>query len=152
VSVATTGAGLTLRPARPDDAPALAALCAQLGYRLDAASVQTRLRALEADASQAIEVAERDGQVLGWIQVAATNALQYGPVAEILGLVVDAAARGDGIGAALVARAEAWARARALAELRVRSRDTREDAHRFYRRAGFSEWKRQLVLRKPLLD
>jgi hypothetical protein len=34
--------------------------------------------------------------------------------------------------------------------MRVRSRDTRERAHRFYERAGYERNKVQLVLHKPL--
>lgn len=131
------------------DAAALGALCAQLGYPASGEAMAHRLQGLD-PAAHAVFVARRDGVVLGWVHVAEARALEYEPCAELLGLVVDQGARGGGIGATLVAAAEQWARARGLAEMRVRSRDTRERAHAFYRRAGYAEWKRQVAFRKPL--
>ena len=69
---------------------------------------------------------------------------------EILGLVVDESARSRGVGARLVAAAELWATGLGLPEMRVRSRDTRERAHRFYLNAGYEIWKRQVVFRKRI--
>ncbi|HEV7490992.1 MAG TPA: GNAT family N-acetyltransferase, partial [Rhodanobacteraceae bacterium] len=59
-------------------------------------------------------------------------------------------ARGGGIGDSLLRAGEDWARSVGCALVRVRSRDTRERAHRFYERAGYARNKVQLVLLKPL--
>ena len=83
-------------------------------------------------------------------QVGRGLSLASGEQAELVGLVVDEALRGRGIGAALVTAAEAWARERGLARLRVRSNVTREATHSFYRRLGYEEVKRQVVFRKSL--
>jgi GNAT superfamily N-acetyltransferase len=91
-----------------------------------------------------------EGRVVGWLHVAARTQLTEDASAEILGLVVDESARGNGIGAALVRAAEEWARAQGCVRIRVRSRDTRERAHRFYEREGYARNKVQLVLHKPL--
>jgi GNAT superfamily N-acetyltransferase len=136
-------------PARDEHAEALAALCGQLGYPTTAAIVRERLAGLD-PAVHAVWVALRHDVARGWAHVAETRALEYEPCAELLGLVVDADSRSSGAGAALVAAAEDWARGRGLREMRVRSRDTRERAHAFYRRAGYEEWKRQVVFRKAL--
>jgi GNAT superfamily N-acetyltransferase len=141
---------IEIRAARMEDAEALAGLCAQLGPEASADAMRARVVALDGNPEHAVRVAVLDGRVQGWIHVAMTRALEYEPCAEILGLVVDAQARSRGLGAALVGTAEAWARARGVPELRVRSRDTRAEAHRFYQREGFALWKRQLVFRKGL--
>jgi GNAT superfamily N-acetyltransferase len=133
---------------RDGDAEGIARLCAQLGYPTDGAAIRRRLAGL--DDGHAVFVARRDDAVEGWLHVALTRALEYEPCAEILGLVVDDGARSRGTGAALVAAAEAWARARGLPEMRVRSRDARTRAHAFYRRQGYEDWKGQLVFRKRL--
>jgi GNAT superfamily N-acetyltransferase len=138
-----------IAPATAADAAALGALCAQLGYAASAEAMARRLQGLD-PVAHAVFVARCDATAIGWVHVAESRALEYEPCAELLGLVVDESRRGSGAGAALVAAAEQWARARGLAEMRVRSRDTRERAHAFYRRAGYQEWKRQVAFRKRL--
>jgi catechol 2,3-dioxygenase-like lactoylglutathione lyase family enzyme len=139
-----------VRAARRDDAEAIGALAAQLGYPASAAQIEARLQGMAHSGEHAVLVATRDECVLAWLHVAVTRALEYAPCAEILGLVVDDAARRSGAGAALVSAAESWARAHHLDEIRVRSRVTREDAHRLYRGLGYAEWKQQAAFRKRL--
>jgi GNAT superfamily N-acetyltransferase len=67
-----------------------------------------------------------------------------------MALVVDERARGAGVGRELVASAEAWAVARGCRRLTVATRITRERAHRFYLREGFSLDKTSHVFQKPL--
>jgi GNAT superfamily N-acetyltransferase len=62
--------------------------------------------------------------------------------------VVDSRRRREGLGKALVARAEQWARERSLPKLRVRSNVTREESHRFYPAIGFVKSKTQHVYEK----
>jgi GNAT superfamily N-acetyltransferase len=141
----------TIRIARNYDAPAIAGLGDQLGYAANRQQIATRLAGIESEPSSRVFVAENgDGVVVGWLHVASRTQLTEDPCAEILGLVVDEHARGAGIGAELVRAAEAWARARGCTRIRVRSRDTRERAHRFYEREGYARNKMQLVLHKVL--
>ena len=86
----------------------------------------------------------------GWIQVSRTRAFEAAASAEIAGLVVDATARGRGIGAALVAAAEEWAAALGCLALRVRCNVVRERAHAFYRRERFREIKTQKVFERKI--
>jgi GNAT superfamily N-acetyltransferase len=144
------GAELQVRPADADDAAALAALCAQLGYPAGAEALAQRLASLADRDAHCVLVACVGGRVVGWLHAAVMRALEYPPCTEILGLVVDESQRGRGAGAALVAAAERWAHALGYVEMRVRSRDSRADAHRFYLREGYAEWKRQVAFRKPL--
>jgi len=61
---------LRIRPAQPEDAPALAALAGQLGYPTTPEKMMARLQALAEDDHQAVFVAvEADGQVVGWVHV-----------------------------------------------------------------------------------
>jgi GNAT superfamily N-acetyltransferase len=139
-----------IRPAEPGDAEAMARLSAELGYPATPAEVRERLAALAVDPREVVLVAAAGGEVIGWIQVGVTLSLESEPFAEIRGLVVAEDRRGGGIGAALVARAEAWAAARGCARIRVRSNVVRERAHRFYARAGYRVAKTQAVFEKGL--
>lgn len=146
----STGAPTPVRRASREDAAEIARLTAQLGYPTAPEAIARRLTSLLPSAEHGVWVASEDAALMGWLHVAVTRALEYEPCAEILGLVVDETRRGRGAGAALVAAAEAWARAQGLSEIRVRSRVTREGAHRFYERLGYLEWKRQVAFRKSL--
>ena len=139
-----------IRPARPLDEAALAALCGELGYPIAAADLARNLGHLLGDPAHALFVAETEGSVAGWIHVREGWTLESGSRAELTGLVVDSGRRGRGIGALLVAAAEAWARDRGLERIRVRSRVQRQDAHRFYRRLGYAESKVQAILDRDL--
>jgi GNAT superfamily N-acetyltransferase len=56
--------------------------------------------------------------------------------------------RSRGIGHLLIACAERWAVEQGLKMILVRSRDTREAAHRFYLREGFARTKTSAVFSK----
>jgi len=141
---------ITLRTATPHDAPAIAELSAQLGYPSSVAQTSERLARLLLSPADAIFVAEADGVVRGWVHAARVERLESGAFAEVTGLVVDSAVRGAGIGGQLMALAESWARREGLPKVRVRSRTSREAAHRFYEHLGYHPTKQQVVLDKPL--
>lgn len=77
-------------------------------------------------------VAEDVGRALGCVALARMDG--YG---EVKSLFVDPAARGRGVGAALMAALEARARAAGLPLLRLETGDTLAEAQRLYRRHGF---------------
>lgn len=139
-----------LRPAEEADADRIAALSIQLGYPATPEVIRERLRLLARPGEPPVLVAAVGGEVVGWVHVGRTFSLEAGAQAILRGLVVDEACRGRGIGAALVAAAEAWVRAQGLAVLRVRTNTTRTDTHRFYTNLGFQEVKRQVVFRKDV--
>ena len=142
--------GCQVRAARAADAGRIAELSAQLGYPADTSEIAQRLQRLAAHTSDAVLVAEVDGGVVGWIHVCAVLSVEYAPMAEVRGLVVDAQRRSRGIGAALLQAAEEWATRSGLREMRVRSQVVRERAHRFYLERGYAERKRQVVFVKAL--
>ena len=74
--------------------------------------------------------------------------MQTADRAELIGLVVDSAARRRGLGRALVDAAEQWARSRGLTTVKVRSNVTRELSHPFYEALGYVREKTQHSYRK----
>ncbi len=140
---------MRVRIARIADADNIAVLCGQLGYPSSAASVRRRLRSLAGNRDHAVWVAELEGgAVVGWIHVFVKQLLESNREAEIGGLAVDEAFRGQGAGKALVERAERWARAKRLKSVYLRSNIVRKGAHRFYRRLGYEVIKTQHAFRK----
>ena len=141
-----------IRSARTDDAAALAELTTQLGYPVDPVRMALRMAALLDRPDEAVLVATGErGRPIGWVHVARVAVLEADARASINGLVVDEAHRSGGLGAQLLAAAEAWARGHGLDTMLVRSRSTRERAHRFYERHGYVETKRSHVFEKRLV-
>ena len=141
---------MRIRPMTAADAPFVADLTTQLGYPSSAEETVERLAAF--DARHAALVAEEDGNAVGWVHVALVPSLAMDLTADIGGLVVDEDQRSGGIGAALLAAAEAWAREHGAARMVVRSRIARERAHRFYEREGYALIKTSHVFEKPLVQ
>jgi GNAT superfamily N-acetyltransferase len=140
-----------IREAVNSDATAIAELAAELGYPTGAEQVATTLNAMAASRDHQVFVAETvEGQIIGWIHMVASIRLASGSFAELGGLVVREAYRHQGVGRALAARGEQWARAGSLGKLRVRSRISRADAHRFYASLEYLKIKTQLLFEKSL--
>lgn len=146
---------LTIRRVRLADAEAVAVLSGQLGYEASPEELRQRIAKLaDCEDNQAVFVAcmtGEDGRLVGWIDVATTYHLQSAPFVLIGGLVVQDGLRGLGIGKRLCEEAEAWTRTKGISIVRVTSRSTRPDAHRFYLRDGYTEIKTSKVFEK-LLD
>jgi GNAT superfamily N-acetyltransferase len=139
---------ITVRPPTVFDAQALAALTAELGYAARPEEMRARLAALPS--SHFVAVAEMNGRVAGWVQAEHRVNLETGDKAELVGLVVAAAARRAGVGSALVRAAEQWAAKRGLRTIVVRSNAARAESHDFYERIGYARTKSQHVYSKPL--
>lgn len=138
-----------LREMQPGDAEAVSALITQLGYSRSAADVREWFERLRhEDPQQAAFVACDSAGVIGWIEIAIEHRLQSPPFALIGGLVVKDGARSRGVGRKLCERAEAWAWEQDVETVRVTSRSTRADAHRFYLRDGYRQTKTSLVFEK----
>jgi GNAT superfamily N-acetyltransferase len=141
----------TIRRAAGQDAPRLAELSGVLGYPTAAAELGVRLERLLASSQDIVLVAElATGETVGWLHGAEQELLESGRRCEILGLVIDPAHRGQGIGRCLVAAVEAWARARDLKQMTVRSNVVRTESHPFYERLGYARAKTQHAYRKRL--
>src|SRR3954464_5522423 len=145
------GQEITIRVAVPGDAAKIAELNGQLGYPATAGEIRERLEALGAQSAvRTVLVACAGDEVVGWVDVALSFHLQSPECALIGGLVVKDGMRGLGIGKRLCEAAEAWSREKGVSRMRVTSRSTRTDAHRFYLRDGYAEVKTSRVFEKVL--
>lgn len=135
------GAELAVRVAVIDDAVALTALVADLGYPATQAQLQVRLRRLLADARVHVIVSmdRAGGDVVGLCTVHLLSTIHGdADVAQITALVVSERVRGRGAGRQLVTEAERWARERGAGRIVVTTALHRGGAHVFYERLGYT--------------
>jgi GNAT superfamily N-acetyltransferase len=154
-----------IRPARlPEDEPAILSFIWGLqtfenafepNRRLDADFAAQHWADVQAQALArgAIFVAETDGKAVGWSVVLEESGdlfvtekeRRHGFIAE---LFVDASARGQGHGRALIATCENWTRARGMATLLIGVLTGNGKAAALYERDGFAPY--NLFMRKYL--
>ena len=126
-----------IRAARKADAPALAALLAELGFPAPPDVVAARLDVVTG-AGEAVLVSARGAEVLGLVTIHVMHVLHRPtPVGRITALVVAPRARGRGAGRALVEAAERLLAARGCALVEVTSNRDLTDTHAFYERLGY---------------
>ncbi len=143
---------MRIRPMTAADASQVADLTTQLGYPTTPEEAADRLGPIsERPGDHAVLIADEDGRAIGWVHVELLPSLASGLQANIGGLVVDERHRSDGIGAELLAAAEAWAVERGARRMSVRSRVARERAHRFYEREGYALIKTSHVFEKRIV-
>ena len=138
----------TIRPARPQDAAAVARaydwLFAPPGSappHWDVAQAAEALAAVMEHEDSEVLVAERDGALAGICTVYRDiRSVRFGQRAWVEDLAVDPGHRSSGIGKRLLDAAKDWARERGATHLELDSAETRADAHRFYEREG-PAWK-----------
>jgi len=125
---------LVIRPAKREDAPALSRLLGQLGYPSEAADIPDRIDKVRARPGSIVLVAEQSGQAVGVVTVHLFQAMHANePNAWLTALVVDEAVRGQGVGSALVQRAEEWAAQHGALRISLTSALHRGEAHEFYK-------------------
>jgi GNAT superfamily N-acetyltransferase len=139
-----------IRPPRTADAEQLAVLNRQLGYATEMEELVSRIDRLSGLREHFIAVAEVDGAVVGWVQAEHRFSMEAGDKAELVGLIVGAAARRSGVGGLLVQAAEDWAADRGLRSIVVRSNVIRPESHSFYKKIGYTHSKTQHVYTKSL--
>lgn len=135
-----------LRRATGDDVAAVVALLADddLGAAREApadlAPYQRAFAVVDADPSELLAVAEREGQVVGTVQISFLPGLSRAGAlrAQLEGVRVARSARGSGVGQAMIAWAVEVARSRGCALVQLSSDSARTEAHRFYDRLGFA--------------
>jgi ribosomal protein S18 acetylase RimI-like enzyme len=127
---------LEVRPARPDDSEAIAALVGTLGFASSAAGIGPRLAKLKRG-GEPVLVAER-GDLVGVLAWHVTPVLHRPrPVGRITMMVVAEGERRRGVGRALVDAACARMRGKGCGLIEVTSNVDLSGAHGFYRRLGF---------------
>jgi GNAT superfamily N-acetyltransferase len=152
-------ANVVLRPATHDDVADLVALIASdavawdrgdaldggLGPYLDA------FEQIDADPGELLVVADRNGEVVGTLQLSILPGLarRGATRAQIEAVRVRADQRGEGLGGAMIRWAVAEARRQGCVLVQLTSDNGRADAHRFYERLGFVASHTGFKLRLP---
>lgn len=137
---------LDIRRATADDVPAIVAMLADdpLGAQRespdDLAPYLEALGRLSGDPNQCLMVAARGGRVVGTLQLTIIPGLsRRGATRSVIeGVRVHGDERGSGLGTELIAWAVDESRRRNCQLVQLTSDATREDAHRFYERLGFT--------------
>ena len=154
-----------IRQATASDIPAMNELfCKDLGYEECTLEIVEKQFAGLDNSREAVFIAEaedsdvtddvspdnRPSHIAGVIHVEKYNILYFPTMANILGLAVAADFRRQGIGSALLKRAEEWARENGASNMRLNSGESRIQAHDFYRAQGYIDDKKQLRFIKEL--
>ena len=143
-SISENDARVVIRPALMEDSPMLADLSRQLGYPSTEAQTAIRLSHLLNKQDHVILVAVLpDNRIIGWMHLVISQRLECDAFLEIAALIIDQSSRNQGIGKQMVLASLLWAAEHHLSNVVVRSNIIREDAHRFYKRHGFSNIKTQ---------
>jgi GNAT superfamily N-acetyltransferase len=136
-----------IRRATAEDIPAIVAMLAddELGALRespdDLTPYERAFAAIDAAEHEVLVVAEQDGGVVGTLQLTVLRGLsrQGASRAQVEGVRVASAVRGQGVGEKLMRWAVDEAKARGCAVVQFTSDKSRVDAHRFYLRLGFTK-------------
>ncbi|MGW3416706.1 N-acetyltransferase family protein [Streptomyces phaeochromogenes] len=137
---------LEIRPAVPDDVPAIVAMLADdpLGAQRespdDLSPYLTALERLSDDPNQHLVVAVREGRVVGTLQLTIIPGLsRKGATRSIIeGVRIHADERGSGLGTRFIEWAIDRSRSEGCQLVQLTSDVSRTDARRFYERIGFT--------------
>ncbi|QSB04488.1 GNAT family N-acetyltransferase [Natronoglycomyces albus] len=131
---------MLIRPTTTRDAHQLQPLFNQLGYPAGPDAIARRLARISGQQDYAAWVAQTDrGAISGFAGGHLIMPFENDePAAQLLALVVDEQARGQGIGRALVAECERWAMQHGAHRLTLNSSTKRKAAHAFYEQMGFT--------------
>jgi RimJ/RimL family protein N-acetyltransferase len=138
-----------VRPAKPSDARALVALARAVGAEPEGWLVSAgewrsvweerrHLRAASRSTHAAVLVAEDERGVVGRLSIVRDATLASGHVADV-GLMVARDRRRQGVGAALLAAAERWARSVGVLKIELHVFPHNQAALALYRHAGYRE-------------
>ena len=143
-----------IRQATTSDIPAMNELFRKdLGYAECTLEIVEKQFAGLDNSREAVFVAEAEddsSHIAGVIHVEKYNVLYFPTMANILGIAVSADFRRQGIGSALLKRAEEWARENGASSMRLNSGESRKQAHEFYRAQGYIDDKKQLRFIKEI--
>ena len=140
-----------VRPAVVGDAEAICEICSSdLGYPCNPGLVRKKMEGLS-PVREAVFVALVDGKCIGYIHVERYDTLYFESMANILGIAVRKEFQTGGVGSALLAAAESWAKENGIRLMRVISGANRTGAHAFYEAKGYVFGKMQKNFSKTLV-
>lgn len=135
---------VTFREAREKDVPHVVRLLANdvLGQGRetdDMTAYLSAFRDMQDESGNTLIVGEEDGKVVATYQITVITGLSLTATrrAQLEGVRVDEALRGQGVGKALLADAEDRARACGAGLMQFTTNKSRDRAHAFYRSAGY---------------
>ena len=132
--------GIRIREAKLTDAPELAALMCELGYKTTRSEMRQRVKSILNDARYGTLVAEVGNEVCGMIGTMTHMSHEHNDLSgKIIALVVSKKQRRSGMGRALIAAAEKDFASRNITRVTLTTRFAREEAHRFYEALGYSK-------------
>ena len=137
---------MTTRLLADPDIQAAAALLTALDKSLTPSVLRSRLAKLSGNADHRVWVFEEQGIVVGVAHAFVRPALEKPCEVVVQSIAVDPARRNAGIGRALMAEAERWARAQGFASIALHTRN----AAPFYRKLGYGEVAAPTLMRKVL--
>lgn len=142
-----TAADLIFRDAREEDLPSIVRLLADddLGRTRERyqdplpESYHAAFRAIEADPNNRLVVVEREGEVVGCLQLTFLPSISFqgGWRLQVEGVRIDRRLRGQGVGERVFGWAVEQGRARRCRMVQLTTNKARPDAIRFYERLGF---------------
>ena len=139
-----SGGGRTIRPVRPDDAPALHRMREEAGWDLETVPAWI---AASLSGERPTWVAELDGETVGMVSIEFVDpdpeVADGRDVATVASLSVLASAGRRGIGSALTVFAEEQARAHGVRVLTLNTRPENTAALALYEGLGYRRWKQQ---------
>lgn len=128
---------ITIRAATVADAQRIAALFTDEGYPAATSAIADRIGRFTAGNGQVI-VAEDAGEILGFVAVHVMPRFEHDDtIARVLALVVDAGARGRGVGHDLMAAADEIATNAGAAFIEVTAAHHRPEARHLYEAMGY---------------
>jgi len=135
-----------VRLAQAKDAPAIALLIGELGYKVSDQVILKKLNHFAEQKSGEAFVATEGEHVLGCISVHVQELFHApGRLGRITSLVVNKRAEGAGVGRALMERANDYFRTSGCVRAEVTSGDHRPATHRFYVANGYAQDERRFV-------
>jgi len=138
---------ISIRTAVQADSSAIALLMAELGYPANKEEVDRRLEQTSTSPADLVLVAETGQQMTAMASIHFMLYFHRGEtLCKITSFVVKDGYRGQGIGSALLAHIERFARERGCHRMELTSAEGRTEAHAFYegkgyRKAGFKFYK-----------
>lgn len=140
---------VVFRPARREDLPSIVRMLAEddLGSQRErfedplSGSYYKAFEQIENDPNHELIVAELDGKVVGTLHLMFLPSISYqgGLRAQVESVRVDGKVRGRGIGSGMMKWAVEKAQARGAHLVQLTTHRSRQDAHRFYERLGFTK-------------
>jgi GNAT superfamily N-acetyltransferase len=122
----------------------------QLGYKTDEHGFAKRFCSLIGSPEHSIIVAKNQETIVAWMHLGIRHLLEDEDFAELAAIVVKEEHRSSGIGAHMLKVAEYWALQLGFKQIRLHSSLSREQAHQFYLKNGYTNKKTSKLFVKEL--